>query len=199
MDKQTLRRKISQLRDQLSERKRELYSKKIRQRLEGLLSYKKAHTILYFVSFRSEVNTIPLIKKGLAIGKRVILPITNLSTGRLTFSELKDFDKELVVGTYGILEPKKEFIRPVQPEEIDFVLMPGLVFDHNGYRIGYGGGFYDRFLGELTRRPKLVAVAYELQVMDKPLPHEDHDIPVDMIVTEKRLIYCVKNRKEEVG
>ncbi len=194
-----MRKEISRLRDQLSLKERKQYSEMIQRRITELSIYQEARTILYFVSFRSEVDTIPLIQDGLALNKRVVLPISDPSRGCLTFSEMRDCERELSPGAYGILEPKKEFMRPVQAPEIDFVLMPGLVFDLYGYRIGYGGGYYDRFLGELASKPSLIAIAFDLQIYNEPLPYEEHDIPVDFIATEKRLINCRENRKKLFG
>lgn len=190
MDKIQLRKEISQRRDALKEDLRVEYAQLIKERLENLPVYQNAKTISYFVSFRSEVNTVPLIEEALLNHKRVLLPITNLAERQLIFSELRNFREELLHGAYGILEPKPEYVRPIPGEEIDLVLTPGLVFDKRGYRIGYGGGFYDRFFAGLTVAPLKIALAYDLQVIDRLIPAEPFDMPVDMIVTEKRLIIC---------
>lgn len=190
MEKKELRQAILRLRDQLSPEERASYSRTIRTHVESLPVYREAQTVAYFVSFKSEVDMIPLIRQGLAEGKRVLLPIADIESRKLTFSELQDFDVELSLSTYGILEPKKEFIRPVAYEEIELVLTPGVVFDRLGYRIGYGGGFYDRFLGSLAVKPPTVAIAFDLQVSDSLLPREGFDMPVDQIITERRKIPC---------
>lgn len=195
IDKQRLRNEISKRRDQLSSEVRDQLSDQIKIQLEKVFDYQEAQTIACFVSFRSEVNTIPLIKDRLEKEKRIVLPITNLDEREIFFSELKDFDQELELGTYGILEPKPEYIRPIEVEEIDLVLMPGLVFDEQGYRIGYGGGYYDRFLSKMAKRPLLVALAFDLQVIGESIPFEKFDIPVDLVVTEKGVIDCHINRK----
>lgn len=195
MEKKDLRKEISRLRDQMDLELRRQYSLAIQTTVEGLSTYQKARTVSYFVSFRSEVDTLLLIQSGLMSGKRVVLPITDVENKCLIFSELQDFERELTLSTYGILEPKPEFIRPVSYQEIDLVLTPGLVFDLFGYRIGYGGGFYDRFLGEVDPRPETVALAFDLQVFAEVLPHDRYDIPVDQIVTEKRTILCKENRE----
>lgn len=197
MEKIQLRRKIATLRDTLSPEVREEYSARIRERLESLPEYQAAGVVSYFVSFRSEVNTVPVIQDALENGKRVLLPITELEKKQLIFSELRNFAIELSPGAYGILEPGREYIRPVPGEEIDIVLAPGLVFDLRGYRVGYGGGFYDRFLASLEERPLVVALAFDLQVIKEPVPHEKYDIPVDLIVTEKRLIICNEDNLEK--
>lgn len=195
MNKKELRQSISRMRDRLTPEERAAYSRIIQDHLLKMESYQQAHTVTYFVSFRSEVDTIPLIKQGLASGKRVLLPITDLKNRQLLFSELRDFERELCLSSYGILEPKPEWIRLVPVDEIDFILTPGLVFDRLGYRIGYGGGFYDRFLASLTQKPPTVAVAYSLQVLEEALPHEEYDIPVDWIATETGLIHCIAKRE----
>ncbi len=196
LEKEVLRKEISRLRDELSITDRQLFSRSIHKRVLSHPEYQKADTILYFISFRSEIDTISLIKDGLISGKKVVIPITNLEEGYLTFSELRDFEQELEYGAYNILEPKTEYIRPVVPEEIELVLNPGLVFDELGYRIGYGGGYYDRFLGGLDKKPFLLAPAYELQVISDAIPYEEYDIPVDLIATERRLIPCRENREK---
>lgn len=193
-DKKELRQIVSRMRDSLTPEERAAYSAVIQDRIMGMECYRQAQTVAYFVSFRSEVDTIPLIRHGLAAGKRVLLPVVDRAAHRLLFSELRDFAGELSLSTYGILEPKPEYHRPVAAAEIEFVLTPGLVFDIWGYRIGYGGGFYDRFLSGLERKPRTVAVAYSLQVLDEPLPHEGFDIPVDRIVTEHGVVQCREKR-----
>lgn len=192
MEKSRLRKQIATLRDALPREVWSEYSALIKDSLENLHEYQAAETVSYFVSFRSEVNTVPVIKQALENGKRVLLPITELEEKQLLFSELRNFDVELAPGTYGILEPKPEYIRPVSGEAIELILAPGLVFDLAGYRVGYGGGFYDKFLATLEKRPLVVALAFDFQVIDEPVPHEDFDIPVDLIITEKRLIICNK-------
>lgn len=195
MEKKELRQAILRLRDELSPEEREIYSCTIRKHVESLPVYREAQIISYFVSFKSEVDMIPLIRQGLAEGKRVLLPIADGESRKLIFSELRDFDTELSLSTYGILEPKKEFLRPVAYEDIELVLTPGVVFDRLGYRIGYGGGYYDRFLGSLSVKPPTVAIAFDLQVADGQLPREEFDMPVDQIITERRTIPCADFRE----
>jgi len=104
-------------------------------------------------------------------------------------SIIKNFD-ELEPGYYNILTPKQEFIRYIDPSEIDLVIVPGAVFDREGYRVGYGGGYYDKFLSSKIRKDiSKIAIAFDLQIVDK-VPREEHDISVDYIITEKEIIKC---------
>jgi 5-formyltetrahydrofolate cyclo-ligase len=109
-----------------------------------------------------------------------------LQEKRLLLSEIRDFPGELSQGSFGILEPKAEFIRPVSPEELEIVVVPGVAFDYEGTRIGYGGGFYDRFLKEV-KDATIIGLAYECQILPK-LPRKDHDVRVDKIITPKCII-----------
>ncbi|MDP7322999.1 MAG: 5-formyltetrahydrofolate cyclo-ligase, partial [Candidatus Woesearchaeota archaeon] len=106
----------------------------------------------------------------------------------LQLSEIKNFN-ELEPKTWGILEPKDEFIRKFDIENVDLVIIPGIVFDQNGHRIGYGYGYYDRFLKKLDKNVVKIGFGFEFQIVDK-IPEEKHDVPVDIMVTEKRVINC---------
>ncbi len=148
--------------------------------------YKKADTVCSFISFGSELNTHGLIKMMLLDGKRVVVPyVKNREMREMILSELKSWD-ELDAGEYGILAPKKEFIREVSPKEVDLFLVPGVAFDPEGHRVGYGGGYYDRLLRELETEC-LIGLCFELQIVDK-VPRAAHDVAVKRIITEERII-----------
>jgi len=102
-------------------------------------------------------------------------------------AELKNYEKELTTGDYGIPCPKKKCQRPVSCELVDLVIVPGVVFDERGYRLGYGKGFYDKFLGGLGKKVTTVGLAFDLQVIRK-VPKKKHDVKLDKIVTESRTI-----------
>jgi 5-formyltetrahydrofolate cyclo-ligase len=104
-------------------------------------------------------------------------------------SRIMNLDGDLRMGNYNILEPREECLRPVSPERLDVVLMPGVAFDLTGGRLGYGGGYYDRFLESCSPRCLLIALAFELQIVEH-VPCADHDIHIHKIVTEKRVIDC---------
>jgi 5-formyltetrahydrofolate cyclo-ligase len=188
LDKKTIREQILQERSQLTESAHRSHSRKIIDLLKATKYYKEAKVVMCFVSFNDELDTHQFIKEALAEGKRIIVPITVQATKELIPSELKDFS-ELEPGYYNILTPKKEFIRPVEQSEIDLVVVPGVVFDPFGYRVGYGGGYYDRFLHSIARTVPKIAVGFGMQLVDR-VPRESFDIPVDMIITEKGVTPC---------
>lgn len=190
--KKELRKKILALRDALSLEARQRKSTSIHSRLFSLPEFTGAKTIAFFVSFRSEVLTKTMIKEAIAVGKVVAVPVTDLIHRRLTFSHVVDYVADLAPGTWGILEPKPDRVRPVALEEIDLVITPGAVFNHRGDRIGYGGGFYDGLLKSWQKKGTSVALAFELQVVEEVPVDRDSDEAVDIIITEERVIRCTE-------
>lgn len=189
--KKKLRKKIIALRDNLPLEEREKKSKSIHTRLFSLPEFVSANTLAFYVSFKSEVLTETMIRKSLSLGKVVVVPITDLANRRLKLSRIIDYTDDLTPGTWGILEPKPDRIKLIALKEIDLVITPGVVFDKKGCRIGYGGGFYDGLLKSLQKEKVSVAVAFELQMVEE-VPVDNRDEPVDIIVTEKRVIRCNK-------
>ncbi len=189
--KQRIRREIQNKRDLLPSQKRLELSENILRRLWSLPEFAKAKTVFFFVSFRSEVDTLPMIRKALAEGKRVCVPYTYQDRREMVASQIIDIDRELALGNYDILEPLPHLVRPVPREEIDLIIMPGVAFDSSGRRLGYGGGYYDRFVESLDHHCPLVALCFELQLIEE-VPCGEHDRKVDKIVTEKRVIHCDK-------
>ncbi|MHA1270249.1 MAG: 5-formyltetrahydrofolate cyclo-ligase [Candidatus Helarchaeota archaeon] len=164
-------------------------SHKIFQLLIKHPEYIKAKKLIIYCSKDYEVQTEKIIKYSLTNGKRVIVPITNQKKRILEFSEIKDFDKELEISTFNIPEPKKEFIRYVNIDDIQLVIIPGLGFDQEGGRLGYGFGYFDRFLNSLKNPVLIIGLAFELQLVDR-LPLSTHDVKVNFIITENRVINC---------
>lgn len=162
-------------------------SARVVERLLGMDEYRKASTIMAYLDFRNEVQTGGLLERAIAAGKRVAVPVTDIANRRLTPSLLIDFPGDLQPGAWGILEPKPECMRPLEPEELDLVIVPGVAFDVDGNRLGYGGGFYDRFLPRTKPGTVYLALAFELQVRTDVYPGS-HDIPVHYLLTEDRLI-----------
>ncbi|MBC8586934.1 5-formyltetrahydrofolate cyclo-ligase [Paratissierella segnis] len=188
MDKTLLRRQILDKRSKLGKNEHEIYSNSILNSLLNSAYYKNSKTIMTFVSFSDEVDTHELIKAGIRDDKNLVVPITIKETKELKLSLVTNFN-ELEPGYYNILTPKKEFIRYKDPELVDLIIVPGVVFDREGYRIGYGGGYYDRFLSKIDKNVPRIAIAFDLQIIDK-VPREYYDIPVDYIITEKEIIDC---------
>lgn len=161
-------------------------SNRIMEALTSMEEYNKSKTVLVYMDFRNEVKTFELIKKMLHENKHVIIPYTDVKNTLIIPVEIKDLENDLCLCSYGYLEPKKEIIREVDVEKIDLIIVPGVVFDKNLNRIGFGKGYYDRILNRRRKDTKAVAVAYEFQVMDE-IPHEEHDKKMDMIITEEKV------------
>lgn len=176
-------------RSKISSKKNLSKSESISEKLYNLKLYKQSNFIFSFISFKDEVHTHDIIKKSLEIGKRIGVPITIPNTRIMKVSELMDFDKELNLGFYNILAPKEEYERIISPEIIDLVLVPGLAFDRRGYRVGYGGGYYDTFFSNMKRSTIKIGICFDMQLIAKA-PVGYYDIPVDYILTENEFIKC---------
>ena len=187
--KKRMRKEALAARDMLEAEERAAASVGVEENLFSFKPFRAARLVMFFVSFRSEVDTKGMIRRALAEGKRVAAPVTNTDDGTLSPFEIGDFDTDLVEGAYGILEPRQARDRLVPPEEIDLLLFPGAAFDHSGGRVGYGGGFYDRFVSRLRQDVPLVAVAFSSQLRES-VPMDTHDRPVDYIVTDREIIDC---------
>jgi len=188
--KKQLRKKILALRDGLPTEERREKSASIHRNLFSLPEFAAAQSVAFFVSFKSEVLTESMIREALALSKVVAVPTTDLTNRRLLFSRIIDYTGDLAPGTWGILEPQPDRVRPVALEEIDLVITPGAAFDQQGQRIGYGGGFYDGLLKSF-HKPS-VALAYAVQMVEEVPTVSGHDEPVDIIITEERIIRCKK-------
>jgi 5-formyltetrahydrofolate cyclo-ligase len=179
--KKTLRKQVLAVRDRLSPEERAAKSRAIGEKLFALPEFISARAVMFFASFRSEVDTVPMIRRALTSGKRVVLP--KVKGRALEFFEITDYESDVVPGTWGIPEPAGS--RPVDLAQIDFIVTPGAAFDERGNRLGYGAGYYDKILSSF--RGTAVALAFEEQII-KEIPVDAHDIPVRKIVTEKRVI-----------
>ncbi len=149
--------------------------------------YQRARSLMIYLDFRNEVRTGGLIIRALEEGKVVSVPITDIKGKKLTPSRLLDFPGDLVPGAWGILEPGPECVRPLEAGDLDLVVVPGVAFDVRGNRLGYGGGFYDRFLIRTRPETVYIAPAFEVQVAAEVYPGP-HDIPVHIVYTEDRVI-----------
>lgn len=187
--KNEIRKQILEARKALSPEEVIAKSTKIFYRLQHFPLYQNARHVLAYIDFRNEVKTDLIIKDLLSSGKNVIIPVSIPETKEMMISQVLDPEKELAKGAYGILEPKKEFIRKVNPDDLDLILVPGVAFDVRGYRIGYGGGYYDRFFGQQIKKIPSVALAYDFQIIEA-VPRDFFDHPVDYIITETRTIAC---------
>ena len=173
-----LKKRNSLLREELIEK-----SKKIKNTLLNLAHYKKSKTAMFFVSFNSEVDTHEMIKKSLK-NKTVVVP--KVANNEIEPSIILDFDNLVSSGKFGILELIEAM--KIAYKNIDLILVPGIAFDLHGHRVGYGLGYYDKFLKKVPKAVK-IGLCFDFQVADK-ISHEEHDVPVDLIVTEERVVEC---------
>ncbi|MCF8720105.1 5-formyltetrahydrofolate cyclo-ligase [Nitrospina gracilis] len=155
----------------------------------GLDAFHRADTVLVYLSIPGEVETDALVTAALDAGKRVCVPVIDPRTGELHASHLPGWSIEFRKGPFGIREPEDRFLKWVPPEEIDLVFMPGLAFDREGGRIGYGKGYFDRLLDRLNEHAGRVALAFDFQIHDT-LPQGPSDRRVHQIVTETKIIDC---------
>jgi 5-formyltetrahydrofolate cyclo-ligase len=190
--KSDIRKYILSRRDSIREEIRKDKDREIKERLLALSEFKASHKILLYASFRSEVDTFDLLKYCVAHGKVVVLPKVDKQDNELKLYEIKDTG-ELISGYLGISEPDVPEDRLMNVEHMDLILVPGVAFDEKCNRLGYGKGFYDKLLsgvrGQGSRVKGLIAMAYEEQIVEALLS-EPHDIKMDKIITDKRIIEC---------
>ncbi|KYO67992.1 5-formyltetrahydrofolate cyclo-ligase [Thermovenabulum gondwanense] len=190
MEKKEIRRKMIEMRDT---QPKEIIKEKSRVILEKLFElnyYKKAKNIMFYVDTRNEVRTLDAIKKSIYLGKKVFVPKVINKCDMLAV-RIKSLN-ELKKGHFGILEPVSGEM--INPKELEVVVIPGVAFDKSGCRLGYGGGYYDRFLQNLKADAVKIALAFEFQILDE-LPKEEYDILMDIIITEKRIYFI--NKKDQ--
>jgi len=188
VDRQQLRKNVLAARNAMERAERSAKSRAVIERLWQLTAFANANLPFIYVHFRSEVETIGLIRQCLARGKQVAVPRTVTATKRLDSYLITNPCHDLRAGYCGIPEPDPDRLLPlVEPTSIDVVVLPGSVFDARGGRLGYGGGYYDRFLAEAAPQALRIGLAYEMQLV-ATVPLEPHDQLLDYLVTEDRLI-----------
>lgn len=191
MDKQTLRNKI---RNDLANLPLEFYqvaSLTIKNKLLQESSIINGNTIGITISRKREVDTKSIIQSLWDIGKNVAIPKCNPKDRTMDFYLIKNFS-QLETVYLDLQEPILEKTVYIDKQDIDVIIVPGVVFDYKGYRIGYGGGYYDRYLKEF--QGTTISLAFQMQLVDQ-LPKETHDIPVHYILTEQERIDCNTSRK----
>lgn len=184
--KKVLRQQYKSLRDSLSPEDVEKNSEAVFKFITSSFLWKSAQRIMCYLAMGGEIHTKPIITKAWEEKKEVIIPVCS-DNAIIIPSLLRSFD-DLEPRTMGILEPKDEKIGEVNPQTIDLCLIPGIAFDHQGNRLGFGAGYYDRFLPLLKKSTPKVALAHQVQIRKEPLPNSPHDIPMDYICTELGLI-----------
>lgn len=187
--KDAIRRTVLSRRSGLGAPAREVLSEKALALLLSLPEMEQAEVVLTSVSIRSEISTAGLIEHILGAGKRMLIPFV-ADDGRLAATWVTSVD-DLSPGYKGILEPRARM--PVASSEADVIVVPGVAFDTSCNRLGYGGGFFDAFLSTAPRALR-VGMCFECQIVDE-VPHLDHDEPVDVVVTEDRVLRVEPDRR----
>jgi len=170
-------------RDALGIPERNSLSARITRRLLALDAYRGARCVMAYASFGSEFDTADFIADVLAKGSALVLPRIERESRTIRLHAVHDPARQLAAGVWGIAEPQTDLCPPVPVSQVDFVLVPGVAFTRRCERLGYGGGYYDGFIRGLSRRPPLVAAAFELQLVSE-LPTTDRDQVVDRVVSE---------------
>jgi 5-formyltetrahydrofolate cyclo-ligase len=212
--KDDIRKRVLKLRTGLGAEDIRSKSTAIFERIYSLRQYKEAATVLAYMDYKNEVMTGEFIRKCLNDGKRVALPKVVMENGEkdravsgktsvgfecafesadkapvkaehtLAAYLINDIDRNILPGYKGIMEPDSSVLKLLDPSEIDLAVIPGVAFDYGKNRIGYGAGYYDRFLHKLRADCLKVSAAFGLQLVDA-IPADRYDVPVDMVVTEE--------------
>ena len=183
--KDEVRRRALGARDAMPETDRAALSRLVCRRATQLPELQAARVVMVFASFRTEIDTRPLYDWALARGVTLCLPRI-VAPRAIEAFRVGDPDCDLQSGTWGIPEPC-EGLEQVPPERLDAVIVPGAGFDPDGNRCGYGGGFYDTYLPRTREGVPWIALAFEAQIMPD-VPCEEHDLKMDVIITEDRVI-----------
>ncbi len=184
MNKREIRKQVLKQRDSIREEEKKTKDNSIRNSLLMLPEFKRANKVLFYASYKSEVDTFALIKDCISINKTVVLPKVNSESFQLDIYEIKDLS-ELHAGYQNIPEPFLPSDRILQINDLDLIIVPGVAFDEHCNRLGYGKGFYDKLLNE--KSSPAIALAYEEQIVAS-VPAESHDIKMDKIITDRRII-----------
>lgn len=183
--KKDFRKKILNIRNSMDSNEVIEKSKTIIDKLTSTKHFIKSKVVFVYLSFNNEVDTVSLIQEMLTLGKRVVVPYTDVVNTQIIPIEIKSLDG-LKKCSFGYLEPLIDEKMIVDSKDFDLVVVPGVVFDKNLNRIGFGKGYYDRILINLNHEAKKIAIAYDFQVLDE-IPAEKHDVKVDIIITEKQI------------
>lgn len=171
-----------QRRDALNTQARKVMNSRILEYFIQSEWYQQSSVLFTYLNSRSEVDTHAIVHYAWKDHREVLVPRTTNKKGMMEAVELNTME-QLVPGKFGLMEPEPS-IPPTNPSIIDLILAPGLAFDRQGYRIGYGGGYYDRFMVNTPPPAKRVGLAYSFQISEDPLPRDHNDLKVDALLTE---------------
>ena len=189
MEKNTLRKVYKEKREKLDSIHKKRMDSEIENKFLNTNIYKNSKVVFIYVGMENEINTKNIIEKVLKDNKEVIVPKVEIKNKIMKAIKINSIDELKPCGYYGILEPL-DFSKEIDINKVDLVIVPGLAFDKYGGRLGYGGGYYDKFLQKINYIYKL-ALAYDFQIIDF-VPMEKHDIKVDLLITNKEIINTIK-------
>lgn len=185
MCKNSLRRKYRQLRNEIPLHLRQSAESVVTQRVTALKAFGECDTLFAFISTKSEVSTDGIISAAFELNKQVAVPLV-LNIEKMCFIYISSLS-DLKEGNFGIREPKYNIEKLAVPTEHSLMLVPGLAFDKSLNRLGYGGGFYDRYMSE-NSAPLKVGIGFSVQYSEEALPRDEYDLPLDILITEKLMI-----------
>ncbi len=184
--KSELRTAILAQRDAIPESQRVGRSFAMSEKVLALPEFVAAKVVMAYMSMGSEIDTHTIVEAVLQRGLQLVLPRVEPNTKMLALHAVRDLQSELKPGIWGIREPDPLLCQIALLSQVDFILVPGAVFDRQRHRLGYGGGFYDKLLALPGRRAITVAVAFEEQLVPE-VPMEPHDFSVDVLVSDHDL------------
>lgn len=180
-DKNRIRKEIRNLRESLLKVEKEKYEKIILEKFFNLEELQDSRVVMSYMDFKNEVSTYEINKSFLENRKKVLIP--KISEDKSEIYPVV-FSDEMSLNSFGIYESDERYCG----DDIDIVIVPGIAFNLRGYRVGFGKGYYDRFLSDRKEKNILkISLAYDFQIDDRFI-EESHDIPIDILITDKRII-----------
>ncbi|MGV9769822.1 5-formyltetrahydrofolate cyclo-ligase [Microbacterium sp. NPDC003461] len=191
-EKRALRAEFRERRQLLSDAQRDAAAADIAARLEALVTEHGATSIACYLSSPTEPGTRAFLNAAIDRGVRVLLPVTR-EDGLLDWAVASPEGGE-VIGAYGVPEPVGEVLGPIAVNDVDLMIIPAAAIDEDGWRLGWGRGYYDKTLGSMENRPPVYAVIYDSELVER-IPREVHDQPVSGVVTPTRTLAFPRGRR----
>ena len=185
--KNSLRKDMLHQRKNMKTQDVNTFSHKIITTITELPQFKNFKNIMLYISFNNEVDTHSLATWCLDNGKTVIAPYCVQSQRKIVPFEINNLTNDLTKSTFGVMEPKHNILKEATLHNIDLIIVPGVIFDIHCNRIGFGAGYYDRFLCQKSKNTVTIGIAYDYQIIDS-VPTDKYDVPLDFVITEKRII-----------
>jgi 5-formyltetrahydrofolate cyclo-ligase len=176
--------------DKLTKEELEAKYRKIEHKLFEFANFMEAQLAFLYTPVSHEIPTANIIKKALQIEKGIVLPVFTEAKNSINLYKITNYDKDLVEGSEGILEPDTSKCKKIALEDIDIAIIPGLAFDDKGGRIGFGNNFYTKLITKLPETCRKVSLAYEDQIVDQ-IQMESRKFTIDIIITDERVIYKI--------